>query len=109
MEISNAWKSSSRDNDALKAFAERAQPLADASRDLIRQADHLFKLLSRIVEATKKGGRGSPVKVLDKARKEAVEHLKLPPYFWRQARWLQERFPDAELRDVEGLVEAGWP
>ena len=25
-------------------------------------------------------------------------------YFWRQARWLTERFPGAELRDVEGLV-----
>ena len=26
-------------------------------------------------------------------------------YFWRQARWLTERFPGAELRDVEGLVK----
>ena len=27
------------------------------------------------------------------------------PDFWRQARWIQERFPDAVLRDVEGLVK----
>ena len=26
-------------------------------------------------------------------------------YFWRQAHWLTERFPEAELRDVEGLVK----
>ena len=26
-------------------------------------------------------------------------------YFARQAHWLQERFPEAELRDVEGLVK----
>jgi type I restriction enzyme M protein len=26
-------------------------------------------------------------------------------YFMRHARWLQERFPDAKLRDVEGLVK----
>ena len=26
-------------------------------------------------------------------------------YFWRQARWLTERFPNAKLRDVEGLVK----
>ena len=26
-------------------------------------------------------------------------------YFVRQADWLQERFPEAELRDVEGLVK----
>ena len=26
-------------------------------------------------------------------------------YFWKQAHWLTERFPEAELRDVEGLVK----
>ena len=104
-EISNAWKSSSRDNDAIGAFAKRAEPLAEASRDLIRQADHLYKLISRVVEPTRKSGRGSPLKVLDEARKATVEQLKLPRYFWRQVRWLQDCFPNAELRDVEGLVK----
>ena len=103
--VSKAWRSSRRDNDALMAFTGKAEPLADASRDLIRQADHLYKLLSRVADATKKNGRGSPLKALGEARKEAADHLKSPRYFWRQARWLQERFPDAELRDVEGLVK----
>ena len=26
-------------------------------------------------------------------------------YFWKQAHWLTERFPDAKLCDVEGLVK----
>jgi len=26
-------------------------------------------------------------------------------YFWKQAHWLTERFPEAKLRDVEGLVK----
>jgi len=26
-------------------------------------------------------------------------------YFYKQAHWLQERFPDAQLCDVEGLVK----
>jgi type I restriction enzyme M protein len=26
-------------------------------------------------------------------------------YFWKQARWLTQRFPEAKLRDVEGLVK----
>ena len=104
-EISEAWESLSRDNDALNAFAERAEPLADVSRDLIRQADHQYKLLSRLADATKKTGRGTPLKPVDEARRVAVEHLRLPRYFRRQARWLQERFPEAELRDVEGLVK----
>ena len=31
--------------------------------------------------------------------------LRRADYFWRQARWLTERFPDGELRDVAGLVK----
>ena len=42
---------------------------------------------------------------LDEARQVAVEQLKQVRYFWKQARWLTERFPDAKLRDVEGLVK----
>ena len=103
--ISDARQSLSRDNDSLKAFVVRTEPLADGSRDLIRQADYLYKLLSRLAESTKKNGRASPFKPLKEAHKEVAEHLNSPHYFWRQARWLQERFPEAELRDVEGLAK----
>ena len=44
-------------------------------------------------------------KALDAARAAAVEALRQSRYFVRQADWLQERFPDAVLRDVEGLVK----
>ena len=103
-EISNFWKSSSRDNDGLKTFAKRAEPLAVASQEMIQKVDYLYRLLSGVV-AAKKSGRGNPLKALDEARRQAVEQLQAPRYFWRQAKWLQERFPDAELRDVEGLVK----
>ena len=46
----------------------------------------------------------APRRVADEARQRAVEQLKLR-YFYQQAHWLAERFPDAELRDVEGLVK----
>jgi len=42
---------------------------------------------------------------LDEARKQAVEQLKLAAYFHRQIVWLQERFPDAEMCDVQGLCK----
>ena len=42
---------------------------------------------------------------LENARTAGVEALRSARYFVRQADWLQERFPDAELRDVEGLVK----
>jgi type I restriction enzyme M protein len=44
-------------------------------------------------------------KALEAARADAVEALRLARYFIRQADWLQERFPEAKLRDVEGLVK----
>lgn len=39
------------------------------------------------------------------ARQLAVAQLKQVRYFWKQARWLTERFPEARLHDVEGLVK----
>ena len=39
------------------------------------------------------------------ARAEAVEALHQVRYFLKQADWLQERFPDAKLCDVDGLVK----
>ena len=44
-------------------------------------------------------------KAADAARRNAVAQLRQVRYFWRQARWLTERFPGAKLRDVEGLVK----
>jgi type I restriction enzyme M protein len=44
-------------------------------------------------------------KELDSQRKDAVEQLKLARYFYKQIHWLQERFPEAKLRDVQGLVK----
>ncbi len=104
-EISDGWRLTSRDSDSLKEFAERAEPLTDSSRDLIRQADHLYRLLSRLFKETKKNSRGSLLKPTAEARTELVEYLRAPRYFQRQVKWLQECFPEAELRDVEGLVK----
>ena len=44
-------------------------------------------------------------KGLEGARAEAAEGLRKLRYFTKQADWLQDRFPDAKLRDVEGLVK----
>ena len=44
-------------------------------------------------------------KALEQTRVAATDTLRQTPCFVRQADWLQERFPDAELCDVEGLVK----
>lgn len=48
---------------------------------------------------------GRLVKQLDDERKAAVEQLKHAAYFHRQMAWLQDRFPNAELQAVPGLVK----
>lgn len=127
------WKTQKSDNGELKKAVERIAPLAERSRDLIKQSDMLFKLASKLVEAVQTApsprsddhpspnGRGEgdegaparglntilrkPLKALDELRGLAVEQLKQVRYFWKQAHWLTDRFPEAKLRDVEGLVK----
>jgi type I restriction enzyme M protein len=48
---------------------------------------------------------GRLVKQLDEERKAAVDQLKHAVYFHRQVAWLQDRFPQAEVADVPGLVK----
>jgi type I restriction-modification system DNA methylase subunit len=96
---------------------DRLATLAEASRDLVKQTDLLYKLACRLIETCENecDARDSDAwagrditrarKAADEARALAVEQLKQVRYFWRQAHWLTERFPEAELRDVEGLVK----
>jgi type I restriction enzyme M protein len=106
-----------RDNPALKEAAQRLAPLAEASRDLVKQADLLYKLACRLVDVCQDqlAARENNLwvsrdimrarKEADEARQIAVSRLKEVRYFHKQAVWLTERFPDAILRDVEGLVK----
>jgi len=127
------WEAAPDTNAELLRLTTDFEPMSDASRDLIKQTDMLFKLASRLLEAAQTapsprpeghpspngrgaGGEGAPqrsqngllrksVKALDEARGIAVEQLKQIHYFWKQAHWLTGRFPEARLRDVEGLVK----
>ena len=112
-----AWKKQETVNGALRQAVDRLSSLAGTSRDLARQADLPLKLATRLVEICEKeldaktsdawrnGEINRARKDADAAREQAVEQLKQVHYFWRQAHWLAERFPEAELRDVEGLVK----
>jgi type I restriction enzyme M protein len=104
-------------NGELKKAVDRLAPLAETSRDLAKQTDLLYKLACRLIETCENecDAKGSNAwagrdvtrarKAADEARVLAVEQLKQVRYFWRQAHWLTERFPEAELRDVIGLVK----
>lgn len=106
-----------RDNGALQAARKGLHPLAERCRDLTKQIDLAAKLAGRVVDTALKelearesdlwanGDINKARKALETMRAEAVEALKQARYFVKQADWLQERFPDARLRNVEGLVK----
>jgi type I restriction enzyme M protein len=90
---------------------------AERIRGLIKQVDLLYKLSARaeemgadlsahelVSEAYDRRATGRLLKRLDEERKVAVEQLKQAVYFHRQIAWLQDRFPNADLRSVPGLV-----
>lgn len=97
------------DNAALHKASQALAPMSEQSRDLIKDADYLYKLAGHLIDAMNGEGNGRELnrarKDSDEARKPAVEALKLVRYSHKQALWLQERFPNAELRDVPGLVK----
>ena len=106
-----------RGNAALYVAREGLRDMAERCRNLTKQIDLSTKLTRRVVDIAVKdfGARKSDLwansdinkvrRVLEGARANAVEALRQARYFVRQADWLHERFPDARLRDVEGLVK----
>ena len=117
-EQQSAWEGQKTTNGELKKAVDRLVSLGESSRDLIKQTDLIFKIASRFVEAIPQtfaprqssGGNGigqlkRQLRDLDAARALAVDQLKQVRYFWKQAHWLTERFPEAKLCDVPGLVK----
>ena len=106
-----------RDNPALHVARESLHGMAERCRSLTRQIDLAAKLAGRVVDTAVREleARGSDRwpnaeigkarRSLESARASAVEALCRARHFVHQADWLQERFPDARLRDVEGLVK----
>lgn len=102
---------------ALKKKTEDAAPTAERTRELGKQADHIYKVAERFIDVCEKelDARSSDLwvnreitrarKALDEARHALVEGLRQVRYFHRQAAWLIERFPQGKLTDVPGLVK----
>jgi len=105
-------------NDAQHAARKAFDGCAEAIRGLVKQVDLLNKLAAGVADlgaeltaddtvsiAYDRRATGRLVKQLDEERKVAVEQLKQGAYFHRQVAWLQDRFPNAELAAVPGLVK----
>ena len=106
-----------RDNPTLHAARKSLHGMAARCRDLTKQVDLAAKLAGRAIDIAVRelDARDSDQwanthinasrRVLEEARAAGVEALRRTRYFVLQADWLQERFPNAELCDVEGLVK----
>ncbi len=104
-------------NAALHTASKEVEALSELSHELVKEADRLHKLLGKVHDLCDKElnarddkeWAGADIrrelKALAELRPLTVEQLKQVRYHHRHALWLQERFPDAELRDVEGLVK----
>ena len=113
-EDANDW---TRDNDALHAVREGLRDMAERCRDLTKQIDVAAKLTGQAIGIAVKelkaresdlwanGDVSRARRALEYERRAAGDSLRRARYFVQQADWLQERFPGAQLRDVEGLVK----
>ena len=121
MTRSVAWKQNENGptwgNASLNAAREGLHDMSERCRVFTRQIDLTAKLAGRAVDISVKelDAQNSDLwaktdikrasRSLMDAQAGAVEALRRARYYVRQADWLQERFPDAKLRDVEGLVK----
>jgi type I restriction enzyme M protein len=105
-------------NDGQHAARTAFDPHAESIRGLVKQVDLLYKLTARVADlgaelaaddaisvTYDRRATGRLVRQLDVERKAAVEQLRQATYFHRQVAWLQDRFPEAELQAVPGLVK----
>lgn len=115
--IADKWAKSKKDNDSLLKFSEILSPFTDSLKTAIKQVDHLYKVFSKLIDYSEKNlkakdcdkydrtGISRQRKALDEIRLKTGNVLKEVIYFYKQAHWLQEKFPEAKLKDVEGLVK----
>jgi type I restriction enzyme M protein len=116
-QMQKAWLRSKRDNRSLKSSANEMGEIAERSHDLVRQIDYIVKIVARLTNTAEADFEArddekwivrdvrAAGKMLEERRIAATVQLSLIRYFVRHARWLQDRFPDAKLCDVDGLVK----
>ena len=111
------WSSASEGATAPVKMTESYHCLAESGRARAKEADSVYRLVVRLIATSEKECDAKSHehwntrdinrarKAADLARERAVLQLRLVHYYWRQAHWLTSRFPEAQLRDVQGLVK----
>jgi type I restriction enzyme M protein len=115
--VQQAGKSLPATNEQQHKARKNFEPIAERVKGLIKQVDLLYKLASlagstatdlasaeTVAEVYDRRATGKFIKQLDEQRRATIEQLKRATYFYRQITWLHDRFPEAEMQPVLGLV-----
>ena len=106
-----------RDNGSLHTARESLHDMADRCSEFAKQIDLAARLAGRVVDVAVRelDARKSDLwtntdinatrSTLGDSRTRSRRSTEPSPEFRAPADWLQDRFPDAELHDVEGLVK----
>ena len=107
VEVKTIWKNAKCENEELLNVGKSFAAIVEASLVLIERIDQSFSVMEPKAKEQIGNGRKMSrlIKDTDAVRRSACDALRRVQYFYNQARWLQERFPDAELCDIEGLVK----
>jgi len=116
-EKSTWWKKQNQDIIKLTEVFKELEPLAEENNMLIKEAELMFRLVNRLIDVclntynAKDNDKWNTREIIklkkrvEEMRDMVVNQLKLTRYFYHQAEWLIDRFPEEKLRDVEGLVK----
>jgi len=111
------WEKQNKDDVKLFDAVKELDIFAAENNKLIKEAELMFRLINRLIdeclnthnakesEEWKAKEITNLKKQTEEARDIAVNQLKIVRYFYHQAEWLTERFPEETLRDVDGLVK----
>ncbi len=111
------WRKQSKDKVKPFDAVKELELFAEENNKLIKEAEFMFRLINRLIDECLNTHNAkeseewnireitSLKRQTEETRNIAVKQLRIARYFYHQADWLIERFPNKELRDVEGLVK----
>jgi type I restriction enzyme M protein len=111
------WEKQDKENLKLSSALEELNLFSEENKKLIKEAEMMYRLINRLVDDCQnkpiaKNNSQWNIREIQNLRRETeeardilVNQLKQIRYFYHQAQWLIERFPDGQYRDVDGLVK----
>jgi type I restriction enzyme M protein len=109
----NLWKNKKHSLAELKKTVNSLSFISENSQKLVKSIYHIYNQFGQLLEDADDDNDGNGLsRDISKVRKEtdeirllSVKQIKKIRYFWMQAHWLVDKFPEGRIRNVEGLVK----